>query len=91
MMMGRMGRLPILGRTVAAPIGAAARHAEKGTLFGLLAGIGMLSAAIALGGSAKSFVDLPSPSRRASMACCTSSFYSISKRKRRFFAKPCPW
>ena len=60
MMMRRMGRLPILGRTIAAPIGATARHAEKGTLFGLLAGIGMLSAAIALGGSGKSFVDLPS-------------------------------
>ena len=60
MMMRRMGRLPILGRTVAAPIGATARHAEKGTLFGLLAGIGMLSAAIALGGSAGSFIDLPS-------------------------------
>jgi chemotaxis protein MotA len=60
MMMGRMGRIPILGRTATAPIGAPARHAEKGTLVGLLGGIGILSAAIALGGSAKSFVDLPS-------------------------------
>jgi hypothetical protein len=60
MMMGRMGRIPMLGRTGAEPIGAASRHAEKGTLVGLLAGIGMLAAAIALGGSAKSFVDLPS-------------------------------
>ena len=60
MMMGRTSRIPILGRTATAPIGAPARHAEKGTLVGLLGGIGMLSAAIALGGSAKSFVDLPS-------------------------------
>jgi chemotaxis protein MotA len=60
MMIGRMGRIPMLGRTGAEPIGAASRHAEKGTLVGLLAGVGMLAAAIALGGSAKSFVDLPS-------------------------------
>jgi chemotaxis protein MotA len=60
MMMRRLGRLPIPGRTVAAPIGATGRHTEKATLFGLLAGIGMLSAAVAAGGSARSFIDLPS-------------------------------
>jgi chemotaxis protein MotA len=59
--MTTVSRAWMAGRTVAAaPVDIAGTRAEKATLLGLLAGFGMLSAAIALGGSARSFLDLPS-------------------------------
>ena len=57
-MIGRTGHGP-LGRA-AAILASEPTHVEKGTLVGLLAGFAMLSAAILLGGSAASFIDLPS-------------------------------
>jgi chemotaxis protein MotA len=55
-----MTRMPLLGRTASVPHGAKPGHVEMGMLAGLLAGLALLSAAILLGGSAGSFVDLPS-------------------------------
>lgn len=58
--MPRMGRAPLLGRAAAAALATPPAQVEKGTLAGLLAGFALLSAAILLGGSAASFIDVPS-------------------------------
>ena len=59
-MLRRTGRAPLLGRAAAAALATPPAQVEKGTLAGLLAGFALLSAAILLGGSAASFIDVPS-------------------------------
>ena len=48
------------GRAAAAALATPPAQVEKGALAGLLAGFALLSAAILLGGSAASFIDVPS-------------------------------
>ena len=60
LMLRRTGRAPLLGRAAAAALATPPAQVEKGTLAGLLAGFALLSAAILLGGSAASFIDVPS-------------------------------
>lgn len=59
-MTGRLPRTPLLGQTALMPFGFEPGHMDKGTLAALLAGFATLSAAVLLGGSAASFIDLPS-------------------------------